>query len=646
MMSESAAGSLFNFLSEAENSCSIGKPDVNNEKFIEEVGIDDHVCDYEGERTTTVRDVTNNNKCPSSSKKYIWDDLSQLDEDSHQSNRSEIQSMSNERSDYLAKVQSSVKSKIKSMQEEYGAKSKQVKDLQTEIARKKISNERKDQKLHEFWKEKIKSQKMQLEQTKIKQFESISQVSNDCNCFLDKKMKLEADIEAIVLNRDKLCFKQKELKESKCINIKNEWSELERKQHSKLGKKGKVEEMKKEAAKKLEPKLRCIVERNEKILKQLRQETEAILINYKTQAYNYTEVKLAKKKDIIEKEGSINIKSIGEHHQKEIQTLHQTHNKELECINVKWNEIIECNKKNLKYEETRKLEEYNKIVTVMKKTIGKELNETRTIKIKELRSFDENLCLSLQHEKHEFETAISADHAKCFELVEEECEKNAKDELIAIEKKAQEEIKIINSKLKFGLENKKENWTMIHQNELKGLCAPKEKEMQNLLHHTVIIENELNSSNHCLLDEEKKLGSIMSSFRKVEVRSESAEIILKEIKKELEFISEVSVDQAQIEAKGAALCRKSKHELSNLQEESKKIQKKNEHLKDEFEQEINEIARKQKLEIGNIKYRINQLLEKKNQTFKQKENMLTSVTQESIDKDSELNEVRKAQILL
>lgn len=86
--------------------------------------------------------------------------------------------------------------------------------------------------------------------------------------------------------------------------------------------------------------------------------------------------------------------------------------------------------------------------------------------------------------------------------------------------------------------------------------------------------------------------------------------------------------------------------LAIYKENPKKYRKKNEHLKDEFEQEINEIARKQKLEIGNIKYRINQLLEKKNQTFKQKENMLTSVTQESIDKDSELNEVRKAQILL
>jgi hypothetical protein len=169
-----------------------------------------------------------------------------------------------------------IKGNIESTKVELKAKEEQLGRLKAVFARKKLSNQRRLEKLKRAWQEKsnesfIKFQKEEEELNTLYQ-QSKTDVEN-----LKRRITDEyAVIRQIVSSRDESCQKYAQSLEQNYIDTYNQWRVLEKQRLEKLAR-VKSNEMKEDAARALEPELRNIVEDHKMQLAQLKQENDSKL---------------------------------------------------------------------------------------------------------------------------------------------------------------------------------------------------------------------------------------------------------------------------------------------------------------------------------------------------------------------------------
>lgn len=169
-----------------------------------------------------------------------------------------------------------IKGNIESTKVELKAKEEQLESLKAVLARKKLSNQRRLEKLKREWQEKsndsfIEFQKKEEEMNTLYQ-QSKTDVENLRRRITDEY----AIIRRIVSSRDESCQKYAQRLEQNYIDTYNQWRVQEKQRLEKLAR-VKSNEMKEDAARALEPELRNIVEDHKMQLVKLKQENDSKL---------------------------------------------------------------------------------------------------------------------------------------------------------------------------------------------------------------------------------------------------------------------------------------------------------------------------------------------------------------------------------
>lgn len=168
----------------------------------------------------------------------------------------------------------SIKANIESIKVDLKAKEEQLASLKAVLARKRLSNQRRIDKLKSEWQEKINESFIEHQRKEEEMIILYEQAKRDVEKLKRKLVDERAIIHQIVSSRDNICKKYAYSLEQNYIDTCKKWKAQEKQRLEKLARE-KAIDMKEEAAKALEPELRNIVENHKKQLVQMKTENES-----------------------------------------------------------------------------------------------------------------------------------------------------------------------------------------------------------------------------------------------------------------------------------------------------------------------------------------------------------------------------------
>lgn len=170
----------------------------------------------------------------------------------------------------------SIKANIESTKAELKAKGEQLEGLKAVLARKKLSNQRRLDKVKREWQENCNDSFIEF-QRKEEEINTLHKKAKTDVESLKRRLTDEyARIHQIVSSRDETCQKYSYTLEQNYLDTIQQWKVLEKQRLEQMARE-KAAAMKEEAAKALEPELRKIVEDHKKQLVQLKQENDSKL---------------------------------------------------------------------------------------------------------------------------------------------------------------------------------------------------------------------------------------------------------------------------------------------------------------------------------------------------------------------------------
>ena len=397
--------------------------------------------DIESSRTTLTTTTTTNaadKHDNAGHRRRIWDDYDDAGAAATDENLPPPPSAS-------AAAAASIHTRIVEMRRELSTKSKHLRRIQGDLVRAKLTNRQRLEDLQNALDERRKQLQERHDASMAEQRRLLSTVQRDCASMTDRTEALSGEIRQVVESRERLCRTLQISGQRELTKKRREWEGTEKRRLAQLLAE-RSEEMKREAAKSLEPELGAILKRNKKEKQALRERLTMETAELRNRLEAENEARAEAEMDTIRKEFETKRQQIDGAMQERLAQISLKHSDEMERVrgastgSLYGEGALEANL-------VRREEEHMKALENIRTQEARDVGTTTEHHQQAMDELREGHKTTMEAERSRFQASLDAWEVQKSKSLETESKTLENEEISKIQQKVDDDIARVISKL-------------------------------------------------------------------------------------------------------------------------------------------------------------------------------------------------------